>query len=86
MHRISKYDDPELFQVVTGGYSLFGILTEVEIDTTENSAVQFNAQFIPTTKKEVMIILFLKTPNVELVYARLSVDKSNLFGEGVVLV
>lgn len=82
MHRISKYDDPELFQVVTGGYGLFGILTEVEIDTTENSAVQFNAQFIPTTKLERSYDNFVsKNPNVELAYARLSVDKSNLFGE-----
>lgn len=82
IYNLSKNDNSELFQLVLGGYGLFGVVTEVELETTANSLLQFNAQFMPSAELEKSYDTFVsKNPNVELAYARLSVDKKNLLTE-----
>jgi FAD/FMN-containing dehydrogenase len=36
IQRVSRSEDPELFHLVIGGYGLFGIVLDVELDVTEN--------------------------------------------------
>ena len=42
IERVSRTDNPELFNLVVGGYGLFGIILDVELDVTDN--VMYEAQ------------------------------------------
>ncbi len=46
--QISKESDPELFNAVVGGYGLFGVILEAELDITDNEVYDFEEAVIPT--------------------------------------
>lgn len=82
IRHISSRDEPELFRAVVGGYGLFGVIVEAELETVPNSNVAFHAKYM---KPENFLKEFerhiTKNPAVELAYGRLSVDQGNLFEE-----
>lgn len=84
---LSRTTNQELFRAVIGGYGVFGVITEVELETTPNSMLQFNSAFFYSKEleKQKLDTVFDKTisqnQNTELAYMRLSVDQNNLFNE-----
>ena len=82
IQKISPTMNPELFKAVIGGYGMFAIILDVELETVPNSEVQFHADF---TDIDHFNAVFSKkvggNPNIELAYARLSVDSSNLLDD-----
>lgn len=81
IHKTSPVIDTELFNAVIGGYGMFGVIGEVELETVLNSLVQFHAQFGTIENLDKMFEKKIANPKVELAYARLSVDKENLLNE-----
>lgn len=82
VRHISPDKELELFNLIVGGYGLFGVITEVELETVPNISVTFHAAFMKPTA---FIHSFQKNvtnnPKVELAYGRLSVDQDHLFDE-----
>jgi FAD/FMN-containing dehydrogenase len=46
IQRVSRTENPELFDLVVGGYGLFGIVLEVELDVTDNVVYATGRQII----------------------------------------
>jgi FAD/FMN-containing dehydrogenase/glycerophosphoryl diester phosphodiesterase len=82
MQTISPSLNSELFNAVIGGYGMFAIIVDAELETVPNSLVKFHALF---TKAENFHETFEKNisgnPKIELAYARLSIDQDNLLNE-----
>jgi glycerophosphoryl diester phosphodiesterase len=82
IQKISPSINPKLFNAVIGGYGMFAVIVDAELETVANSLVQFHALFTNTQN-------FHKTfeknisnnPKVELAYARLCVEKDHLLNE-----
>jgi FAD/FMN-containing dehydrogenase/glycerophosphoryl diester phosphodiesterase len=79
---ISPSLNSELFNAVIGGYGMFAVIVDAELETVPNSLVKFHALF---TKAENFHEAFEKNisnnSKVELAYARLSTDQNNLLNE-----
>jgi glycerophosphoryl diester phosphodiesterase len=79
---ISPSLNAKLFNAVIGGYGMFAIIIDAELETVPNSLVEFHALF---TNMENFHEMFEKNINnkskVELAYARLSIDQGNLLNE-----
>lgn len=81
-HYISREKNKELFQAVIGGYGLFAVIVDIELATTENSMLTFDAVFVPAKSLEKTFQEKVSdNPNSQLAYARLSVDNDNLLSE-----
>lgn len=81
---ISLTNRPELFRAFIGGYGQFGVILEVELETTENSKLEFKSKVFPTNQfKDKFKQLVSQNPNVELAYGRFSVDQGNLLSEAM---
>jgi len=79
---ISPFLNSELFNAVIGGYGMFAVIVDAELETVPNSLVKFHTLF---TKTENFHEVFEKNisgnPKIELAYARLSTDQDNLLGK-----
>lgn len=79
---ISPSLNPELFNAVVGGYGMFALIIDAELQTVPNSLVKFHALFENTENfHEMFEKNITNNKKVELAYARLSVDQHNLFNE-----
>ncbi len=80
--RISKNSDPDLLRAILGGYGLFAVIVDVELETVDNPSLTFHAKFMPPQKLAHNFERWVqKNPRAELAYARLSVDQKELFHE-----
>jgi len=82
LKKISKDSEPQLFSAIIGGYGMFAIIMDVELETTENYPVTFHSHFTSSEKLESSFKTFVtNNPKAQLAYARLSVDHEKLFDE-----
>ena len=81
----SRTENSELFSLVIGGYGLFGVITEVELDVIKNSTlkkstVTMNCNAYPAfLKKDVW-----NNPDIEIHYARPDITRQNFMKECLV--
>lgn len=74
----SRTENKELFKLVLGGYGLFGIILDVKLKVTKNTALRFkyvrlsSENYVSNYKKYVS-----ENPNVELVFGRLRISKKH---------
>jgi FAD/FMN-containing dehydrogenase len=83
--RCSRQDEAELFSLAMGGYGLFGVLIEFEVDMARNtrltpsfaemSASQFGPRFVKA----------LRAPGVTMGYGRLSVARRNFLQDAMMV-
>ncbi len=79
---ISPSLNSELFNAVIGGYGMFAVIVDTELETVPNSLVEFHALFTNIEKFHEMFEKNVSNNSrVELAYARLSTDQDNLFNE-----
>jgi FAD/FMN-containing dehydrogenase/glycerophosphoryl diester phosphodiesterase len=82
IRHINSKNEPELFKAVFGGFGLFGVIVEIELETVPNSNVTFHAKYL---KPENFLKEFekhiTKNRSAELAYGRLRVDQDNLLEE-----
>jgi FAD/FMN-containing dehydrogenase len=80
IEKISPTINPELFHAVTGGYGMFAIIIDAELETTDNTLLQFHALFTDAAHFDALFQeKVTKNPGVELAYGRLSSDQNHLF-------
>jgi len=48
VRRVSRHADPELFRAAIGGYGLFGVIVEVELDTVPDEVYRFEQRVVAT--------------------------------------
>ncbi|MEM9773991.1 MAG: FAD-binding oxidoreductase, partial [Chloroflexota bacterium] len=79
---VSRTENPELFFHALGGYGLFGIILEAELEITENRIYETSRQTIPFSEFNTVFENELE-PNEDLglFYAHLSTAPQNLFEE-----
>ena len=79
IHTTSPTVNSELFNAVIGGYGMFAVIVDAELETTPNNFVKFNAKFKNIENLEEFFEKNIsKNPKTELAYARFSMDKDNL--------
>lgn len=83
--KISRESDPLLFKCVIGGYGLFGIIVDAEIQVTDNVMYQANRTVIPMEElPEYFNDVILADPSYELFYAHLSTEHLTFLKQAIV--
>ncbi len=86
LETISKYDNPELFSLVIGGYGLFGIIVEITLELVENNMLKKQVHLMPTWEYITYFQQHIKhNKDIELHSARLSIDPQSLFDNALVI-
>lgn len=79
-----RTQQPDLFSAVIGGLGILGIITEVTLMTTQNSAYQFSLMSIQTPALFETLQALAKNPANRLLEAHLSVDRDRFLTESLV--
>lgn len=79
-----KTQNKDLFSAVIGGYGLLGIITEVNLLTTQNSIFSFSLMPIQTHSLIAMLEALSKNPENRLLEAHLSVDGERFLTESLI--
>jgi len=87
--RCSRTEEPELFSLVLGGYGLFGVIVEAELEVVRNEAYRPERRLVPV-ERYVETLDGLEraggSSDVEMAYGRLSIVPGALLEEGIVTV
>lgn len=79
----SRTREPELFRAALGGYGLFGILLEVELELTDNELYRTVAQVLPVEELGPAFLAATKRDDVGMVIGRVSIDPKNLMQDAI---
>ncbi len=79
---ISRTSDPKLFSLVIGGYGLFGIITDVDMEVTTNDILKKESEKINCLEYPNFVKNhILSSSNIQLHYARPNITKKKLFSD-----
>lgn len=79
---VSKEENPELFSLVVGGYGLFGVILDVDLEIVDNDIYQTERQLVSYKEfPEIFENEILPNPNLGLFYGHLSTAKGSLLDE-----
>jgi FAD/FMN-containing dehydrogenase len=79
---VSHEENPELFSLVVGGYGLFGVILDVDLEVVDNAIYQTERQVVSYQDfPEIFEKEILPDPNLGLFYGHLSTAKSSLLDE-----
>ena len=79
---VSREENPELFSLVVGGYGLFGIILDVDLQIVNNDIYQTERQIVSYQDfPEIFENEVLPDPNLGLFYGHLSTAKGTLLDE-----
>lgn len=82
VRHIDRESDPDLFGAVIGGYGLFGVITEVELETVQNTMYQLEQRVIPSADLATTYLEdVVPDEDVRLMYAHLSTAPSSFLSE-----
>ena len=75
---VNRTENSELFRLVNGGYGLFGVILDVDVELTDNAIYKkeeyfINYSYYPTLFEEIR----KNNPNLKIIYARLSIANDN---------
>jgi FAD/FMN-containing dehydrogenase len=79
----SRSQDRALFRHVLGGYGLFGIILEAELETVPNATYRFDVQELSLNALVAAFPQRAWDPSVGMAFARLDVRRSSLFESGL---
>lgn len=74
---VSRNENPELFSLVIGGYGLFGVILDVDLYVVENNIYSKKEYKISYEEYPKLFKEITENPNVELIYARMSIANDN---------
>lgn len=80
----SRTENPELFSLVVGGYGLFGIILEAELDVVDNDIYESGREVIATRDFPAFFKRIANDPSVGLMYAHMSTAPKGLLDETIV--
>jgi len=79
---VSREENPELFNLVVGGYGLFGVILDVDLEIVNNDIYETERQLVNYKEfPEVFENEILPDPNLGLFYGHLSTAKDSLLDE-----
>jgi FAD/FMN-containing dehydrogenase len=83
--RCSRSENAELFALVLGGYGLFGVILDVQLEVVPNERYRLEQYIVPADQSLVALDSKIKDqPDVQMVYARLGIVPNGLF-ENVII-
>lgn len=75
--------NPELFHAALGGYGLFGVILDAQLETAPNELCRYQPYFISAEDyPERFQKRIANDPQINLAYGRLSVDRRHFLSEG----
>lgn len=77
----SRTENSELFRAVIGGMGIFGVVTEVNLKTTENVTYAYTVIHKSQPEMIPFMELQIQRPSLEMIEAQMSVDQSNYLNE-----
>src|SRR5258705_1204431 len=82
--RCSGTENQQLFSHALGGYGMFGIITEAELETVPNVVYRINSTTVaPAEFDATWTRLVTNNKDVQMAYGRLSIDSRHLFGSAL---
>ena len=79
---VSREENPDLFNLVVGGYGLFGVVLDVDLEIVDNDVYQTERQVVSYKDfPEIFENEILPDPNLGLFYGHLSTASSSLLDE-----
>ena len=82
--RCSRTEQSELFSLVLGGYGLFGVILDVELETFPNERYRCDQRVVPIEELVGTFARLLDEPQVAMAFARLNVVPDDLLEEAIV--
>jgi decaprenylphospho-beta-D-ribofuranose 2-oxidase len=82
----SRTQNADLFKSAAGGFGLFGVISEINLKTTENDNYKFSLKEVPTHDLLAHFENVWKEPETGLIEAHLSVDKDNFLTDSLLYV
>lgn len=84
VREVTRQSDPELFRAAVGGYGLFGVIVEVELDVVPNEVYRFEQRLVPTADlARVLESEVVPDGDVRMMYAHLSTSPGSLLDESI---
>lgn len=85
VHRLSRTQEPALFRAVVGGYGLFGVIVDAELDLVPNEMYELRQVTVATDDLPGYLRQHVFTdPTAQLAYAHLSTSPSSLLDQAIV--
>lgn len=85
--KCSRAENAALFRAVLGGYGLFGVLLEIDIETAPNILLGSQQWIINSNQyPEYFEKKVTQNPKAQLAYGRLSLDQNNFLNEAILMV
>ncbi|MCG6901139.1 MAG: FAD-binding oxidoreductase, partial [Rhodobacter sp.] len=81
----SRSENADLFGLTMGGYGLCGVITEVEVDMTENLRLEPAHQEFSAAEFGERFIKALADDTVKMAYGRLNVDRAAFFEQALMI-
>jgi FAD/FMN-containing dehydrogenase len=81
----SRTENGELFGLAMGGYGLFGIILDLEVEMTENLLLRPKREQMPTEDFPKRFAAAANDPAVRMVYGRLNVERGNFFKKALLI-
>lgn len=81
----SRTQNRELFSLALGGYGLFGVILDADLRVVPNERLRLEQYVVPLGRAmESFARSLRKTPNAEMVYARMNITPQKMFDEVLV--
>ena len=82
--RCSREENRELFRHVMGGYGLFGIILDLDVEMVPNEMLQPSYEPLPATSFGVRFPTVCTDPSVKMAYGRLDVSRGQFFESAMI--
>lgn len=83
--KIDRKSEPELFKNVIGGYGMFGVILEVELQVTDEQLYKIVTKNVKVKDFSSYVHKLRNNPKVKMAYARISVAPKTLMNEILVV-
>ena len=80
----SRTENPELFDLVVGGYGLFGMILSAELDVVPNTIYRSERELIPTSALPDRLAKIIADPSIGLMYTHISTSPGSLLDEALI--
>src|SRR6516165_7750787 len=82
----SRTENPELFGLAMGGYGLFGVIVELDVEMTENLPLQPKFERMTPERFATEFTRVIDTdPSLAMAYGRMSVSRKNFFDDALMV-
>lgn len=82
----SRDENAELFGLVVGGYGLFGIIIDADVEMTDNLLLEPRYEILSSRELGPRVAAYVANdPKLNMVYGRLSVDRHHLLDESLLV-